>query len=102
MTLKLNHPCSICKKELILGDSLTYSKNGVYSHTECLFNEKISKVQKTYFKLGEIKARRRFSILLSVFERQFCYPNKPMNTFQYARELKEGINELIKEMEKKE
>jgi hypothetical protein len=53
------------------------------------------------FQLGKSQAQKDILEMLKEFERQFCYPNKPMNTFQYARELKEGVEELtqkIKEM----
>lgn len=43
---------------------------------------------------------KRILKLIKEFENQFCYPNKPINTFQYARELKEGIEELTTKIKK--
>lgn len=68
--------------------------------------EELAELKATVRKLKNKRAYwencyRKRTEKLKELKSQFCNPNKPMNTFQYARELEEGINELIKEREKK-
>ena len=94
---KLNHPCDICKKELFLNENIARLANEFF-HTECLI--KISAdvfLERNHYKSKCVEFIKRLQELKS----QFCTPNKPMNTFQYARELEEEINELIKEVKGK-
>ena len=63
--------------------------------TDNYTDNEMSKISRAEYKRGISEEKARWKKKIEELKRQFCYPNKSMNTFQYARELEEGINELL-------